>query len=50
MVPSERAKSPPHGGSDIDLQVSFLAIEGKADMGGGLMWRAADDRLLSDTS
>ena len=30
--------------SDIDLQVSFLAIEGKADMGGGLIWRATDDR------
>lgn len=31
-------------GSDIDIQVSFLAIEGKADMGGGLIWRASDDR------
>lgn len=31
-------------GSNLDLQVSFLAIEGKADMGGGLIWRAADDR------
>lgn len=30
--------------SDLDLQVSFLPIEGKADMGGGLIWRAADDR------
>lgn len=30
--------------SDIDLRVSFLSIEGKADMGGGLIWRAADDR------
>jgi len=30
--------------SDVDLQVSFLPIEGKADMGGGLIWRAADDR------
>jgi len=30
--------------SDLDLSVSFLAIEGKADMGGGLIWRAADDR------
>src|SRR3989449_6486093 len=28
----------------LDLQVSFLPIEGKADMGGGLIWRAADDR------
>ncbi len=30
--------------SDLDLQVSFLPIEGKADMGGGLIWRAVDDR------
>src|SRR6266571_7399235 len=30
--------------SDLDLQVSFLPISGKADMGGGLIWRAADDR------
>jgi len=30
--------------SDITLQVSFLPIQGKADMGGGLIWRAADDR------
>ena len=30
--------------TDIDLRVSFLAIEGKADMGGGLIWRATDDR------
>lgn len=30
--------------SDIELQVSFLPIEGKADMGGGLIWRATDDR------
>ena len=30
--------------SDVDLQVSFLPIEGKGDMGGGLIWRAADDR------
>ena len=30
--------------SDVDLLVSFLPIEGKADMGGGLIWRAADDR------
>jgi len=30
--------------SDIDLQVSFLSITGKADMGGGLIWRATDDR------
>jgi len=31
-------------GSDVDLQASFLPIGGKADMGGGLIWRAADDR------
>lgn len=31
-------------GSDVDLEVSFLPIEGKGDMGGGLIWRAADDR------
>jgi len=30
--------------SDIDLAVSFLAIQGKGDMGGGLLWRATDDR------
>ncbi len=30
--------------SDIELQVSFLPIAGKADMGGGLLWRATDDR------
>jgi len=30
--------------SDLDLQVSFLPIQGKADMGGGLIWRAIDDR------
>ena len=30
--------------SDLDLSVSFLAVEGKADMGGGLIWRATDDR------
>ncbi|MBX3301517.1 MAG: hypothetical protein KF693_04815 [Nitrospira sp.] len=30
--------------SDLDLQVSFLSIEGKGDMGGGLIWRATDDR------
>jgi hypothetical protein len=32
------------GASGIDLQVSFLPVDGKADMGGGLIWRAADDR------
>jgi hypothetical protein len=30
--------------SDLDLEVSFLPIDGKADMGGGLIWHAADDR------
>jgi hypothetical protein len=30
--------------SDLNLQVSFLPIQGRADMGGGLIWRAADDR------
>jgi hypothetical protein len=30
--------------SDIELQVSFLPIAGKADMGGGLIWHATDDR------
>jgi hypothetical protein len=30
--------------SDLELQVSFLPIGGKADMGGGLIWRATDDR------
>jgi hypothetical protein len=36
--------------SDLELQVSFLAIEGKADMGGGLIWRATDDRNYYLTS
>jgi hypothetical protein len=30
--------------TDLDLTVSFLPISGKADMGGGLVWRAQDDR------
>ena len=30
--------------SDLNLAVSFLPVQGKADMGGGLIWRAADDR------
>lgn len=30
--------------ADLDLQVSFLPVSGKADMGGGLIWRASDDR------
>ena len=29
--------------SDLNLAVSFLPIQGQADMGGGLIWRAADD-------
>ena len=31
-------------GSDADLEVSLFPVDGKADMGGGLIWRAADDR------
>jgi hypothetical protein len=30
--------------TDLDARVSFLPISGKADMGGGLIWRATDDR------
>lgn len=30
--------------SDLNLEVSLLAVDGKADMGGGLIWHAADDR------
>src|SRR6185369_8822387 len=30
--------------ADLNLQVSFLPIEGRGDMGGGLIWRASDDR------
>ena len=30
--------------SDLNLEVSFLPIQGRADMGGGLIWRAANDR------
>jgi hypothetical protein len=30
--------------ADLDLSVSFLPISGKTDMGGGLIWRATDDR------
>ncbi len=35
-----------HGteGSDTDLEVSLFPVDGKADMGGGLIWRASDDR------
>lgn len=29
---------------NIDLSVRLLPIDGKADMGGGLIWRATDDR------
>lgn len=31
-------------GSDAELEVSFFPVDGKADMGGGLIWRAPDDR------
>ena len=30
--------------TDLDVRVSLLPISGKADMGGGLIWRATDDR------
>lgn len=30
--------------ADLELEVSFLAIAGEGDMGGGLIWRAKDDR------
>jgi 3-keto-disaccharide hydrolase len=30
--------------TDLDVRVSILPISGKADMGGGLIWRATDDR------
>ena len=30
--------------TDLDVRVSFLPISGRADMGGGLIWRATDDR------
>jgi hypothetical protein len=30
--------------SDLNLEVSLLPVEGKADMGGGLIWHAVDDR------
>jgi hypothetical protein len=29
---------------DVDAQVSLLLLEGKKDVGGGLIWRATDDR------
>jgi hypothetical protein len=30
--------------ANLDFSVSFLPISGKTDMGGGLIWRATDDR------
>jgi len=30
--------------SDLNLEVSLLPVEGKADMAGGLIWHAVDDR------
>ncbi len=30
--------------ANLEVEVSFFAVEGKADMGGGIIWRAADDR------
>ncbi len=30
--------------TNIDVEVSYLAVAGKADFGGGLLWRAKDDR------
>lgn len=30
--------------SNLDVEVSFLSVSGKADLGGGLIWRAQDDR------
>lgn len=30
--------------ANIDVEVSYLAVSGKADFGGGLLWRAKDDR------
>jgi hypothetical protein len=30
--------------TDLDVRVSLLPISGKADMGGGLIWRATNDR------
>jgi hypothetical protein len=32
------------GSSDVEIEVSYLAVSGKANLGGGLVWRAADDR------
>jgi hypothetical protein len=30
--------------SNAELEASFFPVDGKADMGGGLIWRASDDR------
>ena len=30
--------------ANVDINVSYLAVAGKADLGGGLVWHAADDR------
>jgi len=30
--------------TDFELEVSFLSVAGRGDMGGGLIWRAQDDR------
>lgn len=30
--------------ASVDLEVSFLPVSGKGDLGGGLIWRARDDR------
>jgi hypothetical protein len=30
--------------SNVDIEVSYLAVSGKTNLGGGLVWRAADDR------
>ena len=30
--------------SNVEVEVFLFAVEGKADMGGGIIWRAADDR------
>jgi len=30
--------------TDLDVRVSILPVSGKADMGGGVIWRATDDR------
>lgn len=32
------------GSTNLDLEVSYLAVAGKADFGGGLVWHAVDDR------